>query len=345
MSAIRSPAHLARLFATTALALLAAVAARSESRADTDAYFWLSNVDAGPAVPVIYALPGSVGEIQVWARPADGYRLTAFSLDLEAATPGVVSFSEVEVLNPLLQAMPALYRHQLVFDSATGLDVTSDLIDSFLGYSFFDNAMGLPNGAGIGPFCGIDPQCSTASGEPSWRVATVTYQAGMSFGATELYLAIGEQGLWQLPANGDPSESPDATSAIFGLMDDAVNEWDADAPDDPPDDDDDHRHLPQGLADAVIQVASADFDEDGDVDGADFLIWQRGLGVGSTHAEGDADGDGSVDAADLAPWRYQFGATDAALPVGATVPEPMSLAVVALAVMSWTGRRHRGALS
>jgi hypothetical protein len=340
MSLVRTSANDAGLFVATALALLAALAARCESRADSNAYFWLSNADAGPVVPVIYALPGSVGKIQVWARPDEDRRLMGFSLDLEATTPGVVSFTEVKVLNPLLQAMPALYRHQLVFDSATGLEVTPNLIDSFLGYSFFDNAMGLSNGAGIGPSCGIDPLCSTASGAPSWRVAKVTYQASMVYGATELFLAIGEHGLWQLVPDMEPPEMPDETNAIFGLTDDAPNRWDVDSMGEPPDDNFDHRHMPQGLADAVIVVASADFNEDGDVDGDDFLAWQRGLGVGTTHTAGDADGNSVVNAVDLAVWRFQFGAVDAALPVGSGVPEPTGLvAIVALTILSRAHRR------
>jgi hypothetical protein len=51
-----------------------------------------------------------------------------------------------------------------------------------------------------------------------------------------------------------------------------------------------------------------DFDSDNDVDGADFLAWQRGLRPsGATRADGDADGDGDVDGADLGLWRSNFG--------------------------------------
>ncbi|HMP05728.1 MAG TPA: dockerin type I repeat-containing protein [Lacipirellulaceae bacterium] len=53
----------------------------------------------------------------------------------------------------------------------------------------------------------------------------------------------------------------------------------------------------------TIAVDNADFNGDGRVDGADFLIWQRGLGVGTTLAAGDANGDGAVNAADLTIWR------------------------------------------
>ncbi|MBA3480197.1 MAG: hypothetical protein H0T51_00145, partial [Pirellulales bacterium] len=59
----------------------------------------------------------------------------------------------------------------------------------------------------------------------------------------------------------------------------------------------------------VIGTASADFDGDGDADGADFLAWQRGLGILSpdgTKTDGDADNDGDVDGDDLAVWRNQF---------------------------------------
>lgn len=53
---------------------------------------------------------------------------------------------------------------------------------------------------------------------------------------------------------------------------------------------------------------SGDFDNDGDVDGRDFLAWQRGFGksIGAFHADGDADRDGDVDADDLGIWQTNF---------------------------------------
>jgi hypothetical protein len=66
---------------------------------------------------------------------------------------------------------------------------------------------------------------------------------------------------------------------------------------------------------------SADFDVDGDVDGADFLRWQRGFGAsgGATHGQADAELDLDVDGADLGFWKSQLGSA-----TGATtaVPEP-----------------------
>jgi hypothetical protein len=88
------------------------------------------------------------------------------------------------------------------------------------------------------------------------------------------------------------------------------------------------------LFDAAIQwaaeePASADFDADGDVDGADFTIWQRGLGTTGTAQpiNGDANGDSNVNAADLAVWQAQFSGAPASAAVSA-VPEPASAALI-----------------
>jgi hypothetical protein len=83
-----------------------------------------------------------------------------------------------------------------------------------------------------------------------------------------------------------------------------------------------------GVFAASEPTDDADFDNDNDVDGNDFLIWQRGVGIGNSNAAGDADGSGTVDGGDLAVWRSQFGAASAAA-VGA-IPEPASLLLVGL---------------
>ena len=63
----------------------------------------------------------------------------------------------------------------------------------------------------------------------------------------------------------------------------------------------------------LVQVAAdADFDQDNDVDGFDFLAWQRGFGTSApnaSQADGDADNDQDVDGEDLAAWETTFGQT------------------------------------
>lgn len=104
----------------------------------------------------------------------------------------------------------------------------------------------------------------------------------------------------------------------------------------------------------VNDVNSADFDIDGDVDGVDFLAWQRGLGKPAdvTRADGDADGDpdgtpgpgdppnqlADVDGADLAIWKNSFrphsvlvqGFVRYVTSGAAAVPEPASAVVMGL---------------
>lgn len=87
-------------------------------------------------------------------------------------------------------------------------------------------------------------------------------------------------------------------------------------------------------------VVDADFNNDNVVDGADFLIWQRGFGTGSTNGAGDADGNGVVNTADLALWKSSFGGAPAAAAVGA-VPEPAAFGMLAVALASMAGLRRR----
>ncbi len=85
---------------------------------------------------------------------------------------------------------------------------------------------------------------------------------------------------------------------------------------------------------------SANFDGDSDVDGTDFLIWQRGNGSPGGLAQGDANNDGNVNAADLAIWETQY-----SLPVPlsgiATVPEPHSLGLLCCGLLAFYRRTRR----
>jgi len=87
------------------------------------------------------------------------------------------------------------------------------------------------------------------------------------------------------------------------------------------------------LAAGNVPADDADFDGDNDVDGQDFLIWQRGLGVGTMIASGDADDNGMVDAADLAVWKAQFGG-GASVATLSAIPEPTGLAVAGIATFA-----------
>lgn len=97
---------------------------------------------------------------------------------------------------------------------------------------------------------------------------------------------------------------------------------------------------PTSLTLELVSATTADFNGDGLVDGADFLVWQRGAGTAEPElADGDANGDGLVNAADHVVWSEQFGVAS----VNATVtgvPEPAGLGLgVVAAILAFVSRR------
>jgi hypothetical protein len=73
------------------------------------------------------------------------------------------------------------------------------------------------------------------------------------------------------------------------------------------------------LSDFRLSSFPGDFDSDGDVDGRDFLAWQRNPSVG-----------------DLSDWQENYGTGSLQT---SSVPEPMSSAILAIAAMSAFTRR------
>jgi hypothetical protein len=69
-----------------------------------------------------------------------------------------------------------------------------------------------------------------------------------------------------------------------------------------------------------------DFDDDGDVDGRDFLAWQRGSSPTPFSAE------------DLADWQANYGVGP--MPLVSAVPEPTTVALICAAVLPLLGRRR-----
>ncbi len=92
---------------------------------------------------------------------------------------------------------------------------------------------------------------------------------------------------------------------------------------------------------------SADFDQDGDVDGVDFLAWQASFPIdsGASQADGDADFDGDVDGRDFLIWQRQFRNPD--VPLEAAQPATstrLRVAVYDAALADFTARPKRASL-
>jgi hypothetical protein len=94
---------------------------------------------------------------------------------------------------------------------------------------------------------------------------------------------------------------------------------------------------------AGSMIATADFDEDGDVDGDDLMRWRNNFGTGTTHMTGDADGDLDVDSGDFLTWQRQLGMSPALFPASTPVPEPATcwLFIVATAGIRRIGSQMR----
>jgi hypothetical protein len=76
-------------------------------------------------------------------------------------------------------------------------------------------------------------------------------------------------------------------------------------------------------------TVAGDYDADGDADGADFLVWQRG---------GSPD---PVSPSDLAVWRGNFGAADLAA-LGIATPEPCASGIILASAFLLPLARRRG---
>ncbi len=97
--------------------------------------------------------------------------------------------------------------------------------------------------------------------------------------------------------------------------------------------------LLQQRASATTGVAhTADFDQDGEIDGHDFLTWQRGFGMpsGEILSSGDGNLDGVVDHEDLLIWQAQFStplAGSLATFTSNALPEPETSLLVSLVLL------------
>ena len=87
-----------------------------------------------------------------------------------------------------------------------------------------------------------------------------------------------------------------------------------------------------------------DYNDDGTIDAADYTVWRDVLAAGGTELTNDPT-PGTVDESDYAYWKANFGATSGSGALAAaTVPEPSTLALVALAIGALVlGRGSRGA--
>lgn len=133
------------------------------------------------------------------------------------------------------------------------------------------------------------------------------------------------------PALGDSFQILTATGGVSGAFDhvtlptlDGGLDWHVD-------------YSPNHVS--LVVLASADFNRDDNVDMDDLALWRAGLGriAGATTQDGDGNNDGAVDGADFLIWQRQQGITSLlAERTQTTVPEPTgSIIWLVLASIGW----------
>jgi hypothetical protein len=99
----------------------------------------------------------------------------------------------------------------------------------------------------------------------------------------------------------------------------------------------------------VLAVAAAsltgDYNFNGTVDAADYVVWRKTLGQTGSGLAADGDGDGMIDTGDYDLWRTNFDqAAGGAAATSAIVPEPKTLLCLFIGTMALVIRRHGLAL-
>jgi murein DD-endopeptidase MepM/ murein hydrolase activator NlpD len=92
---------------------------------------------------------------------------------------------------------------------------------------------------------------------------------------------------------------------------------------------------------SFVVLPTGDYNRDGVVDAADYIVWRKTLGqTVSAYSGADGDGDRQITQADYFLWRTNFGVTIGNSARFAAVPESPSLLLFLQLTAVWFGLRH-----
>ena len=138
------------------------------------------------------------------------------------------------------------------------------------------------------------------------------------------YAISSDSGGYSVPVDGSGTYDVSFTSSSYATFDTTVNS-------------DRGENVKVDYLVSSVIYDPADFDTDGDVDGADLAIWETNYGV---NALADANDDNRSDGLDLLIWQQNY--TGSLLTSAtAVVPEPATLSLALFSIVG-LGGRHRG---
>jgi hypothetical protein len=94
---------------------------------------------------------------------------------------------------------------------------------------------------------------------------------------------------------------------------------------------------------SLIVAISGDYNHNGTVDAADYVVWRKTFGQTGPGLAADGNSNGTIDNADFNVWRAHFGQTAgsaAGAIANSVVPEPATFALIMFASSGWLLRRR-----
>ena len=104
-------------------------------------------------------------------------------------------------------------------------------------------------------------------------------------------------------------------------------------------------HFYEGYGDLYLKIlreattVAGDYNKNGMVDAADYVVWRDRLGQTGPGLAADGDGDGVVDGGDYDVWKLNFGTADGGL--ADAIPEPASLCILCSSLLIVLSSRRR----
>jgi hypothetical protein len=94
----------------------------------------------------------------------------------------------------------------------------------------------------------------------------------------------------------------------------------------------------------LVNLPSGDYNSDGLVDAADYVVWRKSLGQTGLDLSADGNHNHQVDPGDFDVWRAHFGqAVGSGSVANAAIPEPTTLVLLMFVAPGWCLRRGRAA--